>query len=151
MKYLCAICALALLLTACGEDTLSLKVHPAQRAPDAQAQPPEGWQRIEFAGSPRGQAGIYFVRTEPLLTEFNIIEFRDAGERTISVRLNAYSIQKLQKFASDSTHLKKPLAININDRWADLTPLLEAPKDRMFLHGFTDEEKAQLRHTIDTR
>lgn len=151
MKYLISLATLTLLLTACGEDNISFKVHPARPAPDIQAQPPDGWQLVEFAGSSHGQAGAYFVRQEPILTEFNIIEFRDAGELTIAVRLNAYSIGQLQQFANEPTNLKQPLAININGRWADFFPFLQAPKDRMFLYGFTKKEKKQLRHTIENR
>ena len=130
MKYLISLATLTLLLTACGEDSISFKVHPARPAPDIQAQPPDGWQLVEFAGSSHGQAGV------------NIIEFRDAGELTIAVRLNAYSIRQLQQFANEPTNLKQPLAININGRWADFFPFLQALKDRMFLYGFTKRRKS---------
>ena len=150
MRYLLALCMLTLFSTACSDDPISITVNPAQYSDDAQAPPPDGWQQVKFAGSPRGRAGAYLVRQEPLFTEFNIIEFRGAGQ-AIAVRLNAYSLKKLGEFAADPTNLKKPLAVNINGRWADFMPLLEAPKDRMILYGFTEEEKVQLRRYIDNK
>ena len=151
MKYLIALASLTLILTACGEETISFKVHPARPPPNAQAQPPEGWQLVEFSGSPRTKAGAYFLRQEHLFTEFSVIDFRDAGDQTIAVRLNAYSLRQLQQFADDPANLKQPLAININGRCADIFPFLQAPKDRMFLYGFSKEEKNQLRRSIETR
>ena len=148
MKLFSVAGLLALFLTACGDDPISIKVCPALLTTDP---PATGWVRVEFDGSQRSPAGTYHVREEPLFTEWNILEFKDAGEGTIAVRLNAYAVRKMKRFSADPAHQKKPLAININGRWADFMPLLGETSDRMLLYGFTPEEKAQLADYIKNK
>ena len=141
---------LAVVLVGCGDQPMSVKLCPAARAAP-EAEPEAGWVRVEFSGNPRSAAGIYHVRQTPVLTEWNILEFRDAGEEAIAVRLNAYGVKRMKEFSGDPANLKKPLGININGRWAHFMPLLAETGDRMLLYGFTREEKAQLADYIKNR
>ena len=142
----------------CGQQpatTISIKVYPAVRPPSPQAEPEAGWARIEFAGGPRARAGVYHVAPDPLLTDWNILTFRDAGQpggsMAVVARLNAYGMEKMKAFSTDPANMKKPLAVNIDGRWADVYPLLMEVADRITLYGFTPEEVERLKKHLATR
>ena len=148
---------LTLCLSACGKepDPISIQVFPAVLAADAPAEIATGWDSVTFAGSPRRPAATYLVAPKPLFTEWNIIAFRAAvqpdSSQSITVRFNAYAVGKLQKFSADAANLKRPLAVRIDDRWADFMPLLGQTGDRMTLYGFTRAEVDQLQHYLDSK
>ena len=133
----------------CGDKpSISIQVFPAELASDPQSPAPAGWERVEFAGSPRAAAGVYHVHLDTLLSEWNIIACRpvspDEGGAGAAVRLNAYAENKMEKFSTDPVNIKQPLAVRINGRWADFAPLLDQISDRMVLFGFTEKEVADL-------
>ena len=55
------------------------------------------------------------------------------------------------RFSANPDNIKKPLALNINGRWASFAPLLGATGDRMTLYGFTASEAEHLEHYIATK
>ena len=139
---------LALLAAAgCGEEKpFSLQIHPAVLATDGQRQ--AGWEKIDFAGGPRAPAGTYYAIPETLMTEWNIVTSKSAGEQedgmAVAVRLNAYASRSFARFASDPNHTKQPLALRVDGRWVDISPLLAPPGDRLLLYGLTAGEFERL-------
>lgn len=156
-RLVATLCVGAMFLSACGggNDTIDLRLYPARLDTDTTAAAPEGWRRVEFAGSQRSRGATYLVASEPLLSGWNITAFRAAeeadGSRAVTLRLNAAGQQKMRTFAADEAHLKQPLALQIDSRWADFSPLLRAPGDRMTLYGFTAEEAQRLEGWLETR
>ena len=149
LRLLPLFCLLAAL--GCGEDKpFTLQIHPTVLATDGNRQP--GWEKIEFAGGPRAPAGVYYAIPETLMTEWNIVTCKSAGEQedgvAVAVRLNAYASRSCARFVSDPNHAKQPLALRIDGRWADLSPLLAPPGDRLLLYGFTADEFARLEEYI---
>ena len=154
--YLFLASLLALPLTACGNEPISIQVSPAVLAADPQAALQPGWALIKYSGDQHSAAGAYHVREEPLFTEFNIIAFRVAasqpdGRRAVVVRLNEYATRKMKKYSSDPANLKKPLGLSINGHWANFAPLLEETQNRMTLWGFTQGEVEQLEHYMKNK
>lgn len=153
--YLFLASLLALTLTACGNEPISIQVSPAVLAADPQAALQPGWALIKYSGDQHSPAGAYHVREEPLFTEFNIIAFRAAsqpdGRRAVVVRLNEYATRKMKKYSSDPANLKKPLALSINGHWASFAPLLEETQNRITLWGFTQEQVEQLEHYMKNK
>ena len=155
LAILIAVCALALSLVSCERDEgISIQVFPAVREIEkVELQP--GWRAVTFEGDPRAAAGEYFVAEEPLITDWNILAFRTASQADGSVAvialLNEYARQKMGVFSSDSTNVKKPLATQINGRWADFSPMLARIDDKMTLYGFTAEEARLLERELKTR
>lgn len=154
MRY-CLILSL-LTLSACAQEkaSISIQVFPAVLAANAREGAAD-WDSVAFAGSSRAAAGLYRVAPEPLFTEWNIVAFKPAiqadGTLAIATRLNAYAARKLSEFSADPANLKKPLAIKVNDRWADFMPLLAQVSDRIILYGFTRQEVDQLQRYLDHR
>lgn len=146
-------------LWACGQDketvTIDVQVFPAQLDESPAAPPPAGFQRVQFTGNGRSQAATFLVSDSTILTGWSITALRSAeapdGNRTISVRLNAAAKKRLAEFCADGTNLKKPLALRIDGRWADFSPLLRPPGDRMSLYGFTPAEAARLEQWLQVR
>jgi hypothetical protein len=52
---------------------------------------------------------------------------------------------------ADEANLKRPLAVNDDGRWADFSPLLRPPRDRMSLYGFTAEKTERLERWLQIR
>jgi hypothetical protein len=152
----CASLLLALSLAACGGDKspVAIQVFPAVLAVDARAEA-AGWDSVTFAGSNRCPAGLYRVAREPLFTDWNLVAVRSVsqpdGSAAVAARLNAQAARRLSQFSADPTHLKKPLAIKVNGRWADFMPLLAQVNDRLILYGFTQDEVTQLQASIENR
>jgi hypothetical protein len=143
-------------LGGCGnKPSISIQVFPAALAADPQTPAPAGWERVEFAGSPRAPAGVYHVRPDTLLSEWSIIASRQVsppeGGTGAAVRLNAYAVKKMEKYTADPANLKKPLAVRINGRWADFIPVLDRISDRMTLFGFSEQEAKDLDEYLRTR
>jgi hypothetical protein len=150
------LCGALLALWNCGnKPSIAIQVFPAVLAADPQAPAPAGWERVEFAGSPRAAAGVYHVRLDTLLSEWNIIASRpvspDGGGAGAGVRLNAYAVNKMEKFTADPDNLRKPIAVRINGRWADFIPVLDRIGDRMVLFGFTEQEVEDLDQYLANR
>jgi hypothetical protein len=156
MSRPCATLLLALSLSACGGDDtpISIQVFPAVLAADARGEA-AAWDSVTFAGSPRGPAGLYRVAPEPLFTEWNIVAARPVsqpdGSAAVAARLNAQAARRISQFSAAPANLKKPLAVKVNDRWADFMPLLSQVNDRLILYGFTRLEVDQLQHHIEHR
>ena len=149
MHWRLLLCGAWLALWNCGnKPSIAIQVFPAVLAEDPQAPAPEGWERVEFAGSPRAAAGVYHVRLDTLLSEWNIIACRpissDEGGAGAAVRLNAYAKNKMERFSADPDNLRKPLALRINGRWADFVPVLDRISDRMVFYGFSAKEVEDL-------
>ena len=150
---------LLLFALGCGQQpaatTISIKVFPAALAQDPLAEPAPGWTRIEFAGGRRGRAGVYHVAPEPIITDWNILTFKGAsqpdGSMAIVARLNAYGENKMKTFSGNPANLKKPLAVNVDGRWADVYTLLAKVTDRITIYGFTPEEIERLKKQVETR
>lgn len=145
-------------LAACGsgdDDGISVQVFAARYDERPGEPPPSGWQRVEFAGSQRTPPGLFLVSAQPVLTDWNIIAFRAAeepdGSRAISLRLNAAGQKKIADFATDEASLKLPLAVQVDGRWADFSPLLSRPRDRMTLYGLTAGEAERLERHLAKR
>jgi len=89
------------------------------------------------------------------MTEWNILTFREAhqadGRVAVVALLNEYAKRKLGPFSTDSLNVKKPLALQIDGRWADVSPLLATITDKITLYGFTVEEAAKLQQSLKTR
>ena len=155
MSYRIFFSFLLLALLSCGDDPITIALRPARLASDPAAGPPAGWSPVEYGGDALTVAGTYYVRDKPLLTEWSIIALKIAsqpeGNKAAVVRLNEYAIRNLKKFSSTPANLKKPLALQINGRWASFTPLLEVTSDRMILRGFTPEEAEQLERYVATK
>lgn len=146
----------ALALTACGDsDEISVKIYPAVLAADPGAEPAQGWRRAEFGGSQRSGAGMYHVAAEPLVTEYGFIALKAAsladGSKAVAVRLNAYSQKKIGEFTGDPANHKSFLAVEIDGQWVDFHPVLTRVRDRMMLHGFTEEQAQRLHRNVANR
>lgn len=156
MHWRLLLCGVLLALWNCGnKPAISIQVFPAVLAADPQTPAPAGWERVDFKGSPRAAAGVYHVRLDTLLSEWNIIACRpvspDEGGAGAAVRLNAYAKNKMERFSADPANLRKPLAVRINGRWADFIPVLDRISDRMVLFGFSEKEVADLDQYLATR
>ncbi|MCC7264877.1 MAG: hypothetical protein IT369_20355 [Candidatus Latescibacteria bacterium] len=156
MNWKVALAGLFLVLWGCGsKPTISVQVFPAvlATAPDAPA--PAGLERVDFAGSPRAAGGVYHVRPDTLLTEWNIIASRSVsppeGGTGAAVRLNAYAKTKMEKYTADEANLRTYLGVRINGRWADFIPVLDRISDRMMLYGFTEQEVKDLDQYLANR
>ena len=156
-RLLVICCALILTLSCEMEDgkaPISVKLFQAVHAADA-VKVPEGFREVFFPGGPHAAGGQYFIATEPLMTEWNILTFREAsvtdGSVAVVVRLNEYAIRKLGKFSSDEANIKKPLALQIDGRWADVSPLLSRITDKITLYGFTLDEAERLQQSLKER
>jgi hypothetical protein len=134
---------------------ISIQLFPAVLAADPSAPAPAGWMAAPFGGREGVPAGTYHVRPDTLLTEWSIAASKPAGRSggpmAVAVRLNAYAVRRLAQYGADPANLGKPLALRIDGRWADFSPLLEVPRDRMILHGFTPEEAARLERYLSQR
>jgi hypothetical protein len=154
-----AICIALVVLNACGEAeqgvTIDIQLLQAQLDPNPGAPIPDGFTRVEFPGSHRTRAGTFLVGTQTLATGWSITAFRGGeepdGSRAISFRLNAAAKKRLAEFSTVEANLKLPLALRIDGRWADFSPLLRAPVDRMNLYGFTPEEVSRLEQWMQVR
>ncbi|MBI2504805.1 MAG: hypothetical protein HYW07_16430 [Candidatus Latescibacteria bacterium] len=149
MHWRLLLCGALLALWSCGsKPSISIQVFPAVLAEDPPAPAPAGWERVEFAGSPRAAAGVYHVRLDTLMSEWNIIASRSVspaeGGAGVAVRLNAFAKNRMEKFSTDPANLRKPLAVRINGRWADFIPVLDRISDRMAIYGFTEQEVKDL-------
>ena len=135
-----AVLTLLLFALGCGQQpaatTISIKVFPAVLAQDPLSEPATGWTRMKFAGGPHGRAGVYHLAPEPIITDWNILTFKAAalpdGSMAVVARL-------------------KPLAVNIDGRWADVFTLLSKVKDRITIYGFSPEEIERLKKHLATR
>ena len=149
--------ALGTVLGGCSseEQAIDLNVYAAAYDTDPTAEPPEGWQRVSFESTLRSRAATVLVSDEPLLTGWNIVAFHAATEaddsRAISIRLNAYGQGKMKSYCADESRLKQPLALQVDGRWADVSPLLSEVTDRMTLYGLTAAEVDRLEHWIEVR
>ena len=155
MRY-CTFLFLALVLLACqSKPQISIELYPAVLAPDPQAPAPQGWARVQFDGSGSAGTRTYHVRPDTLLTEWNILACRPAsqpdGRMGAAVRLNAFGVRRMAQFSADPANLQKPMALKIDGRWADFSPLLDQPRDRMVLYGFTQEEVERLERYLAKR
>ena len=156
---LCSAILALVILSACGEAeqavTIDIQLLQAQLDPDPATPAPEGLTRVEFPGSHRTRAGTFVVGTEALVTSWSITAFRTAeepdGSRAISFRLNAAAKKRLAEFCAVEANLKLPLALRVDGRWADFSPLLRAPGDRMSLYGLTAEEASRLEQWLQVR
>ncbi len=142
-------CAVLMVFGGCGnKPTISIQVFPGALAQAAADSTAAGWERVEFKGSPRAAAGVYHVRLDTLLTEWNIVASRavspSEGGAAAAVRLNAYSKARMEKYTADEANLRTILAVRINGRWADFAPVLDRISDRMVLFGFTEQEVKDL-------
>lgn len=146
-------------LWACGDDevssTIDIRVYPARLDDRPGEPPPPGWQRVAFAGSARTPAATYLVAPDSLLTGWSLVAFRAAvepdGSRAVTCRINAAGQKRLADFAADETHLKMPLAVRVDARWADFSPLLRPPGDRLTLYGLTADEAVRLERWLAVR
>ena len=148
----------ALLALGCGEhpaaSTIAIEVYPAVMSPDPELEPAAGWSSITYTGGPRARAGVYHVASEPILTGWNILTFRKAAQpdgMAIVARLNAAGTMKMAEFSGDPANIKKPLAVKIDGRWADVFALLTEVSNRITLYGFTPEEAERLERHLATR
>lgn len=156
MHWRLLLCGALLALWNCGnKPSISVQVFPAELAEDPQGPAPAGWERVDFAGSPRTAGGVYRVRPDTLLSEWNIIASRSVsppeGGTGAAVRLNAYAKNKMEKYSTDPENLRKLLAVRVNGRWADFIPVLDRISDRMVLYGFTEQEVKDLDQYLATR
>ena len=137
------------------DEGIELQLFTATYDTAPEAPPPEGWQRVSFEGNLRSRPVAVLVSDEPLLTGWNIVALRVAeetdGSRAISIRLNAYGQQKMKAYGADEARLKAPLALRIDERWADVSPLLSTATDRMTLYGLTAKEAERLEQWIEVR
>jgi hypothetical protein len=143
------------LLAACGpEAPISIQVFPVVLAADTGPEAAQ-WEKIEFAGGTRAPAGTYYVMPDTLMTEWNILTFKAAGQQeedlAVAVRLNAYASRRFASFAADPANAKQPLALRINGRWADISPLLAPPGDRLLLYNFTRADVDKLQAYIEQK
>ena len=152
-------CLLLVSLAACGEqeaaeaDSIDVQVFPARL--DERPDEPAGWRRVKFGGSQRAGPGTFIVAEKSLLTGWSLTAFRAAeepdGSRSIHLRLNAAGKKRIAEFVADEANLKRPLAVNDDGRWADFSPLLRPPRDRMSLYGFTAEKTERLERWLQIR
>ena len=146
-------------LTACGEEdvaaTISVKVFPARLAEDPLAEPQAGWRRLEYSGGVRAGAGTYLVAEKPLLTEWNLVAVKIAsqpdGSAAVTGRLNAYAKREVSEVTADAENRRGHLAVQIDGRWADVSPLLRRITDRITIYGFTTEEAQRLDRYLTAR
>ena len=153
-KTFAAFFPLALSLCSCDQEPVAIEIFPAVlQSPQIEA--PAEWRPVQFAGSVRSPAGTYLVSPDRLFSDWNIAAFKPSpqadGSVAINVRLNEYARRKMAEFSSQADNLKKPLAVNVNGRWADFTPLLGPVGNRMTLYGLTASEAETLQHQIDVR
>ena len=156
MSWKSVLCGALLALWGCSDQpTITVQVFPGVLAQAAAEPAPAGWERVDFAGSPRAAAGVYHVRPDTLLTEWNIIANRSVsppeGGVGAAVRLNAYGKTRMEKYTADEANLRTFLAVRINGRWADFVPVLDRISDRMVLYGFTAEEVRDLDQYLTSR
>jgi len=146
----------SLALVACGgSDEISVKLYPASLAKDQRAELAPGWRRVEFEGSEHSGAGVYDVAAEPVLTEWSIIALKVAsqadGSKAVAVRLSAYGQRKVGEYTTDPANHKSFLALEIDGRWADFSPVLGPVRDRMTLYGFSEEQALRLENNVANR
>ncbi len=156
MRFYAVMLILVSILCSCGNDApFSIQVMPAILVEDPQQPPATGWTRIDFSGSYHTAPGLYDVAPDTLLTEWNIISYKAASptpdKHSVIIRLNIYAQQKMEKFSNDAAHLKQPLGVKIDGRWADFIPLLGPINDRLTLTGFTSPDLVRLKSYIDTK
>jgi hypothetical protein len=151
---LLALCVIALATCSDAPDAISVQVCPAVLAAEADATA-AGWDTLMFAGNQRAVAGKYLVRREPLFTEWNIVALRPAGQSdgalAVAARLNAHAQRQLGAFTSNPRNLKRPLAVRIDGRWADVVPVLGPISELITLPGFTEQEAQTLQQCVDNR
>jgi hypothetical protein len=73
------------------------------------------------------------------------------GSRAVSARLNAAGKGKLSAFAADEANLRQPLAVQVDERWVDFSPLLRNPSDRLMIYGLSAEEADRLQRWMQVR
>ena len=154
----CVVLSGTLLALGCGQqpapDTISIKLFPAALASDPLSAPPAGWSSIQYPGGPRARAGVYHVASEPIITGWNILTFRKAAQpdgMAVVAKLNAAGTMKMSRFSGDPANMKKPLAVNVDGRWADVFTMLTEISDGITLYGFTPEEADRLERYLATR
>ena len=150
-------------LTACGVEeapsTISVKVFPALLAEKSLEQAPEGWQLVEYSGGVRGGvrggAGTYLAAEKPLLTDWNLAALKIAtltdGSAAVTGRLNAYAKREVSEFTASAESQRGYLAVQIDGRWADISPVLSQITDRITIYGFTVAEAERLERHLATR
>lgn len=154
MRRLCFALA-CLALAACGgQEGISIQMFPVVNAAEAGPKAAD-WMELDFAGSVRAPAGRYYARPDTLLTEWSILTLKGAGQqdgvRGAAVRLNAYAERRFARLFADAPDKRLMVALRIDGRWADVSPLLRPPGDRLLLYGFTEEEFTRLQRYIETR
>ncbi|MFH1567503.1 MAG: hypothetical protein ABIL09_05825 [Gemmatimonadota bacterium] len=151
-----ALIAMALAAASCTQsDEITIRLYPALLVTDPALPPPEGWERIEYAGGPRGGEARFDVPAKPLITEWNITAYKGASQpdctRVVVARLNAYGEKRMTEFTSDPENSRKHLALRIDQHWADVSPVLSPVRDRVPLYGFTQEEVERLERYLAKR
>ena len=95
------------------------------------------------------------MAVKPLLTEWNLTAIKIAsqsdGSAAITARLNAYAKREVSEFTADAEKERRHLAVQIDGRWADVSPLLRKVSDRITIYGFTAEEAKRLESYLATR
>jgi hypothetical protein len=146
-------------LTACGEEeaaaTISVKVFPARLAEKPLEQPAAGWRRVDYGGGARSGASTYLIAEKPLLTEWNLSAIKVAtltdGNAAVTGRLKPYAKREVSEFTANAETQRGYLAVQIDGRWADVSPLLTRITDRITIYGFTAEEAQRLERHLATR
>ena len=154
-----ATCLLLVALCGCGggEEAVDIdvQVFPARLDENPGETAPAGWRRVEFSGSLRSRAGTFLVSDKSILTGWSITALRVGeetdGSRFISFRLNAAAKKRIAEFCVDEANLKTLLGLSIDGRWADFSPLLRAPGDRLSLYGFSAEEAERVERWLQVR
>ncbi|MEE2658807.1 MAG: hypothetical protein VX733_09910 [Candidatus Latescibacterota bacterium] len=138
-----------------GEEPIVLKIFPAKHDPDPKGEVPAGWERVQFQGSHRSHAGVFLVAAEPLLTDWNVTAMRISKEpdhsRAIHFRLNGFGQRKMAEYCAKEANLKAPLALKIDGRWVDFSPILRPVVDRMTVYGLTIAEAQHLDQQVQNR
>ncbi len=158
-RTVCLWACLLFALTACGEEeapaTISVKVFPARLAEEPSAAPQAGWRLVEYSGGVRAGAGSYLAAEKPLMTEWNLVAVKIAsqpdGSAAVTGRLNAYAKRELSEFTADAETRRGYLAVQIDGRWADVSPLLRRITDRITIYGFTTAEAERLERYLTAR
>lgn len=146
----------ACLLQACGDgQTISVKLYAAKLDEQPTADPPAGWRRVEYKGGQRAGKGIYLVAEKPVITEWNLLAIKTGsqpdGSIVVTARLNAYSMGKLSEHTANAAGQRRLLALDVDGRWADFSPILNQVKDRISLFGFTPDQASRLEKYLETR